>query len=351
MNKVIYIFIGSIIFVVSCSKEKKITTTTPVTLTFPGDLKASNFVIPEDNKFTKEGIALGRRLFYDPILSSTNTQSCGSCHHQKNGFVDPNKQFSIGVDGSIGKRNSMPIVNLGFQSSFFWDGRAKTLEEQALVPIEDPTEMKSSVPQAIAKLQAHPEYPALFNKAFGSSVITPSNLGKAIAQFERTIISGDSKYDKVKKGLATFTEQEQEGFTIFSDGNEITGGDCLHCHVIGSTFSDFDFRNNGLDEVLTDLGKYNVTKVEDDKGKFKTPSLRNIALTGPYMHDGRFKTLDEVMQHYNLHFSLNSPNLDPVMSIQIQGRLNKEKRDAVIAFMRTLTDSSLITNPAFSNPN
>lgn len=345
-------FIALILVVASCAKEYKIKPKvgTPYEMVIPGDLKQSGFKVPADNPLTKEGVALGRRLFYDPILSDDGSQSCASCHQQKNAFVDANKKFSIGIDGSVGKRNSMPIFNLAFQNNFFWDGRITTLEEQALLPIEDPLEMKSSVPVAISKLQKHPEYPKLFKDAFGSDVITPTNLAKAISQFERIIVSGDSKYDRVQKGLDVFTDLEQEGKLIYEDPSHSTGGDCFHCHSMGSTFTDFDFRNNGMDLTFPDFGRFAVTGLEKDKGKFRTPTLRNIAVTGPYMHDGRFTTLDQVLQHYNLHVEQASPNLDLNLINVTPGRLPKAKREALIAFLNTLTDSTLLTNPAYAKP-
>jgi cytochrome c peroxidase len=354
MKKSLYVllFFSATALIISCSKDLKVTTKpklTPYSLVIPGDLKKSNFIVPADNPLTVEGVTLGRHLFYDPILSDDGTQSCSSCHHQENAFSDP-KQFSVGIDGSTGNRNAMSLVNLGFQREFFWDGRTKTLEEQALMPIEDVREMKSTVAKAITKLKASAKYQDLFAKAYPNEGITPNTLAKAIASFERIIVSGESKYDKYVQGKATFTDEEELGFLFFSDTEPSTGGDCLHCHVIGSTFSDFFVRNNGLDVNFTDSGKYYATGNLNDIGKFKTPSLRNIALTAPYMHDGRFATLAQVMSHYNTGFKLNSPNLDPTMSEQVPGRLSTSKRNAIIAFLHTLTDSTLITNPDLSKP-
>ncbi len=351
-----YLFIFTILLIVfSCSKEKKIISTfqntTPYTITFPkGSLNASLFKEPEHNKLTNEGVALGRFLFYDPILSGDSTQSCASCHKQKFAFTDGGVRFSKGIDGSLGNRNAMPIVNLAFEKSMFWDGRIGTLEDQALKPIEDIREMKTSVPFVLAKLNKSEFYKAKFKAAFGTLPIMPNHLANALAQFERIIISGDSKFDKFISGQATLTAQETKGLILFEGSDPLTQGDCIHCHPSNHVLTDYEFKNNGLDSVFTDLGRFNKTGLVTDKGKFKTPSLRNIALTAPYMHDGRFSTLDQVVGHYNVKFLKNNPNIDPVMSIQQQDRLSKADRDAIIAFLKTFTDSTLITNQAYSNP-
>jgi cytochrome c peroxidase len=307
--------------------------------------------LPADNVATREGVALGRMLFYDPILSGNNSQSCASCHHQEKAFTDYPK-FSRGIDGSVGDRNAMPLFNLMWSPTLFWDGRDANLEEQALHPIENPIEMKASLPDVLAKLNASPTYPQLFFKAFGTRTITKQHLGKALAQFERSIISCNSRYDKIVADpfdKDSFSAGEARGFLLFTGNNEKIDGDCIHCHTIGSTFTDFDFKNNGLDAIPKDSGRYLVTKRASDIGKFKTPTVRNIALTAPYMHDGRFNTLEEVMDHYNINFH-EGGNLDPAMVVQVKARLTKQNRNDIIAFLKTLTDSVMITNPAYSKP-
>jgi cytochrome c peroxidase len=344
--------------IISCRKDGKINlnlfSTTAYQFNIPsGTLPTTTpKPIPLDNATTNEGVALGRMLFYDPILSGNGTQSCASCHLQSRAFTDA-ERYSRGIDGSIGNRNAMPLFNLMWNPTFFWDGRDSSLEQQALHPIENPIEMKAKLEDVITKLNNHPSYPDLFNKAFGSKVITKQNLAKAIAQFERTIISCNSRYDKIEANpfdKDTFTTAELRGKLIFEGNNPSTDGDCIHCHTAGTTFSDYGFKNNGLNEIPLDSGRYYVTKKLSDIGKFKTPSLRNIALTAPYMHDGRFNTLEEVMDHYNTGFHATSQYLDPVMQVQVQGRLTKTQRNDVIAFLNTLTDSTLITNPAYSKP-
>jgi cytochrome c peroxidase len=306
--------------------------------------------IPANNITTVEGVKLGRMLFYDPILSANNTQSCASCHHQNRGFTDLDNVFSTGIDGSVGKRNAMPLMNLLWAPTLFWDGRDVSLEVQALHPIVDATEMKSNMVDVMAKLNSHPTYPDLFKKAFGITTIDSIHLGKALAQFERTLISGNSKFDKVIVFKTdTFTPSEMRGYLLFSGNSAEKDGDCIHCHTSGSTFTDFEFKNNGLDITPNDSGRYLVTKNIDDIGKFKTPSLRNVAITSPYMHDGRFKTLEEVLDHYNTDFNV-TPLTDPVMQVQVKARLSIPQRNDIIAFLKTLTDSSFLQNPAFGKP-
>jgi cytochrome c peroxidase len=347
---VLSIIIALVYLMQGCRKDPSAAYSfTPYNFNIPTGTLPSTLPIPADNKTTEEGVALGRMLFYDPILSDDNTQSCASCHKQSNAFVDGNNQFSKGIDGSIGDRNSMPLFNLMWAGSYFWDGRSSSLEAQALKPIEDPREMKSTVTKALKKLNEHPTYPLLFAKAFGTNNIEASHLAKALAQFERSIISCNSKFDRVQAKKDTFTTQELKGYLLFINSDPNTGGDCIHCHVIGSTFTDFEFRNNGLDAVPKDKGRNLITGLNSDIGKFKTPTLRNIAVTAPYMHDGRFNNLADVIDHYNLLFVQNSL-LDPVMQEQAKDRLTEAQKADLIAFLHTLTDSTLLTNPAYAKP-
>lgn len=314
------------------------------TLDIPSGLPA--MPIPANNPLTVEGIALGRKLFYDPILSKGNTQSCASCHRQAFAFTDSTLQHSIGVDGLTGTRNAMPLFNLGYQKKFFWDGGAASLEDQVLAPIQNPVEMHETLPNVIYKLQNHAEYPSLFEAAFGSSKITTNMLMKAIAQFERTLISGNSKFDKYMRGEVSLTPQELNGMNLYMSEEK---GDCFHCHTFGSTFSDFEFRNNGLDAEPVDMGRYLITLNPSDKGKFKTPSLRNVEVTAPYMHDGRFKTLDEVLHHYNSGFII-SDYIDPKLAILPKNRMSQQEMNDIIAFLKTLTDYEFLSNPKFAKP-
>lgn len=317
---------------------------------------------PADNPTTVQGVGLGRKLFYDPILSADSTLSCSGCHNPAFAFSDNGKQFSTGIDGFDGVRNAMPIYNLmysqlnPFFEGFFWDGRAATLEIQALMPIQDPVEMHETLPNVITKLSAHQLYPQYFYEAFGTSEITSDLVGKAIAQFMRTIVSGNTKFDQAFNATpgVFLTEQELLGWQLFNDN---FGGDCFHCHGInGGLFTDFLFRNNGLNDAVfytdfPDAGLGVITGDTADYGKFKTPSLRNIALSAPYMHDGRFATLEEVLEFYSTGVH-DSPFTDQFMQFASEGgvSLTPDEKAALIAFLHTLTDTALANNPAYQNP-
>lgn len=327
-----------------------------------------NMELPEDNPLTEEGVELGRRLFYDKRLSLDNTVSCGSCHQQSLAFTD-GMAVSTGINGQKTRRSSMSLVNLLWSSHFFWDGRAETLEEQALQPIENPIEMNQSLAATIAKLQGASEYPDLFTRAFGSQDITTDRMGKALAQFMRALVSSGSRYDEFLLGNTdALTEQEKLGMELFFTHPEpsisLRGGNCGDCHVnilTSGVFGSFDgFKNNGLDnDVDLDEGLAAVTGRSFDKGKFKIPSLRNIALTAPYMHDGRFATLEEVLDHYNEH-AKRSETVDPLIleasnepvvpGGDIKLHLTEDEKQAILAFLHTLTDNNFINNEKFSDP-
>ncbi len=334
-----------IILAVACEKQIENPAApeelTPYTLQIPSGFPA--MVIPADNPMTVEGVALGKRLFFDPILSGNNTMSCATCHMQKFGFSDSTNQFSTGIDGLKGPRNAMPLINLGWANDFFWDGGAANLESQVVGPIQNPLEMHQDLAGAVAELNAHPEYPALFKKVYGGTVVTTSMLMKAIAQFERTLISGNSKYDQYLKGNYTMTPAESRGMNLFADPRK---GDCNHCHVLGGTFTDFEYRNTGLDSIAVDKGRELITLKVPDRGRFKTPTLRNIAVTGPFMHDGRFKTLLECVEHYNTGYKYTL-NLDPNLENSVRGRMNLAEMNDIVAFLQTLTDEEFLSNPAF----
>lgn len=313
--------------------------------------------IPANNPLTEEGIALGRKLFYDPILSADSTQACASCHAIDFAFSDHNKRFSTGIDGIEGNRNSMALINLGWTNRLFWDGRANGLEDQALAPVTNPIEMHNTWENAVCDLMASKDYRIDFYKAFGVKEITQTEVTKAIAQFERTLISGQSKFDLASTpGTGVFfTEQEDYGFQLFYDEY---GGDCFHCHGDpGKFFTDNLFHNNGLDNIpsggqFADKGLGEVTGRPEDNGLFRTTTLRNIALTAPYMHDGRFATLEDVLEHYSEHIQ-PSPTIDVLMITDFGGtgkHMTQEEKDALIAFMHTLTDTAFVNNPAFKNP-
>lgn len=305
-----------------------------------------DMITPEDNPLTVEGIALGRFLFYDTILSGNNSQSCASCHTQNFSFSDNGKQTSEGIDGIEGNRNSPPVINIGWMQSLFWDGRSHTVEEQALGPVPNPIEMHLEWSDAMNKLNAHATYPDLFFKAFGTREIDSVLVVKAIAQFERTIISSESKWDLYLRSEVTLTQAESLGFEIFFTEK----GDCFHCHS-SILFTDNIFHNNGLDSIFDDEGLAGITNNQNDLGKFKTPTLRNIEFTAPYMHDGRFSTIEEVIEFYSEGITW-SPTVDPLMKKVNQGglHLNDQEKASLIAFIKTLTDTTFIKNADYSNP-
>ena len=340
---------------VSCSKDASGDSQympTPAPLNIPPLFEQNILppIIPVNNPQTIEGVALGKRLFFDNILSANHTQSCASCHAPQHAFTDI-EQFSDGVDGILGTRNSMPIFNAAwnYDELFFWDGRAFSLEHQAIEPVENPIEMHNTWDVVIDRLQQHPEYPELFNSAFGTTTITQDLTTKAIAQFERTLISGNSKFDNYLLGQVSLTPQELNGFNVFMDEER---GDCFHCHGNENNplWTDNIFHNNGLDATFTDLGLGEITGDPADNGKFKTPSLRNLAYTAPYMHDGRFSTIDEVINHYSEGLQ-NSPTIDPLMKNVDAGgvHLSPEDKADLKAFLLSLSDPSFINNPAFQN--
>jgi cytochrome c peroxidase len=305
--------------------------------------------LPADNPLTVEGVELGRRLFHDPRLSINNSQSCASCHDRTFAFSDA-RRVSLGAEGQFGRRQSMPLQNLAWAREFFWDGRVKTLREQALLPIEDPTEMNEKLDRVIAKLEADAEYPALFAAAFGKvaggSAITPDRLGLAMEQFLLTLVSQDSRFDRAARKVETLTEQEKLGLQLFITEHDprmgLRGADCFHCHG-GNLFTTHQFANNGLAPSANDPGRMEATGLQIDRDMFKIPSLRNVAVTAPYMHDGRFQTLEEVIDHYD-HGIHRSPTLDPnIAKHPPQGLgLTAAEKAALVAFLKTLTDDAFI---------
>lgn len=308
-------------------------------------------IIPSDNPLTYQGVALGRKLFFDPILSGDSSQSCATCHSPQSSFSD-NQIFSIGIDGIQGDRNAMPLFNMAWNWSekFFWDGRSLSLEKQAFEPVTNPIEMHNTWQNAVTHLQNHSTYPNLFNAAFGTPTIDSILVSKAIAQFERTLISSNSRFDQYLSGQISLTPSEINGFNIFMDESR---GDCFHCHgnAANPLWTDNDFHNNGLDGIFSDNGLGQITGNSNDNGKFKTPSLRNLAYTAPYMHDGRFSSLDEVINHYSDGL-VWSPTIDPLMKSVGQGgvQLSPQDKADLKAFLLSLSDPEFINNPDFQAP-
>lgn len=315
----------------------------------------AKILYPVNNATTKEGLALGKKLFYDPILSADSTISCSSCHLPALAFAD-GRAVSVGINGRPGKRNAPGLANIGYlHKTLFWDGRADDLESQALHPVADPKEMGGSWPLLISKLRRHESYWPAFQRAFGLEEVrdlTPDHVGKALAQFQRSLISSDAKYDQVLRGEASFTEDEELGHAIFFDLADepepkyrgLPTGECAHCHI-PPHFTNQRFFNNGLDEARSlddfkDPGRGAVTGSVYDNGTFRTPGLRNVALTGPYMHDGRFKSLREVVAHYNSGGKYAENRNANIFKLG----LLPDQEAALVAFLHTLTDTSFVNN-------
>jgi len=336
----------------------------PYVLDLPPHLAPFSYTIPEDNPITVEGVALGKKLFFERKLSINNQLSCGSCHQPQGAFADPGMKVSLGAQGQQGVRNAMSIFNVLWSEKpslgFNWNRSATSLEEQALDPVTHPLEMMETWSNVVGKLQNDPRYPPMFNAAFGTTTIDSNLVVKAIAQFERTLVSGSSRVDDYMIAVATdnspnppelrdyLTAQEVRGFNIYVSTAK---GDCFHCHgnvnLNNPLWTDFEFRNNGLD-INPDSGLASVTKDPNDLGKFKTPSLRNLVFTAPYMHDGRFQTLEEVVEFYSTGVK-DTPYTDPLMEDRgslIANLTTQEKAD-LVAFLRTITDSTFVQNPDF----
>ncbi len=312
-------------------------------LQIPNPLGLPPVSIPADNPPTAETIALGRRLYYDPGLSVDNTVSCASCHNPSFGFTD-GKPVSEGVRGQKGGRSAPTIINAAYNTLQFWDGRAPSLEKQAEGPVQNPLEMAHTLEGVEKKLGADPSYQAAFERAFGTREVTYEMVEKAIASFERTVLSGNSPFDRYFYGgdRKALSEPARRGLEVFRDSKK---GNCATCHVIGerhALLADNKFHNLGVgvklgisgEPEITDLGRYNVTKIEADKGAFKTPTLRNIALTGPYMHDGSRKTLKEVIDFY-IGAGNSNPNRDK--EIRALDFLTGQERADLLAFLQSLT--------------
>jgi cytochrome c peroxidase len=295
----------------------------------------------KNNTLNSKIIALGRKLFYDPILSADNTISCASCHSPYNAFAHTDHEVSHGIQDKMGTRNAPALFNLAWQNAFMWDGAATILDEQAIIPITHPLEMGESMPVVINKLKSSAAYKAIFFDAFMDSAINVSKIVKALAQFQLTLISANAKYDSVKLGKSTFTLQEKNGYNLFIKN-------CNVCHT-EPLFSNYTFANNGLkvDTTLNDFGRWQVTKKSEDSLQFKIPSLRNLSYTFPYMHDGRFNKLSEVIQHYT-HNIQQQKNV----SIYLKKRmaLTPNQKVDLIAFLLTLNDKAFVFNANFQFP-
>lgn len=313
--------------------------------------------LPEDNPMTVQGVKLGKMLFYEKMLSGDGTQACADCHRLAHAFDDTLK-FSIGIRGKEGKRQAMAIFNMAWHTNeFFWDGRAHLLRDQSLKPIQDELEMDETLENVVAKLSASKLYKDQFFRAFGNSEITSEKMSLAMEQFMFSIVSNNSKYDKYLAGTEELSESELRGMNLFfAEYNPFfpdeSGADCAHCHS-GYNFENDQYMNNGLDtdSEFKDNGREAVSKNVADLAKFKVPSLRNIELTPPYMHDGRFKTLEEVVGHYNKGIRI-STTLDPALEATSSTGLMLSEQDKMdlVAFLKTLTDNTFVNNDEYKSP-
>ncbi len=292
----------------------------------------------KNNPLTEEGFQLGRKLFYDPILSRDSSISCASCHLQQTGFTHVDHDLSHGIDGKIGNRNSLALQNLAWNKTFMWDGGINHLDVQAIAPITSKVEMDEILENVVTKLNNNKEYQELFQKAFGTKKITGQLTLKAISQFVVSLTTSNSKYDKVIRKEEKFTEMEKKGYKLFKQN-------CASCHK-EPLFSSNDFKNNGLpiDTTLNDFGRMKITQNPKDSLLFKIPTLRNIEFTFPYMHDGRFKTLNEVIKHYNSGIQKSK-----TLSNELHKPMNlsDNQRVELLSFLKTLTDKEFLFNPKY----
>ena len=324
---------------------------TPVAFTVPAGFPQP--ALPVDNPLTVEGIALGEALFSDPRLAGNGAQSCASCHAPTRAFSD-SVALSRGAEGDLGKRNAMPLFNLAWSPSYAWDGGQPRIRDQALAAWTNPIEMHAEPAVVVAALARDAALVARFGAAFGTPELTPARVTLALEQYLLTLIAADARFDRAMRGAAQFTDDEKRGFELFAMEYDPVrgqrGADCFHCHG-GALFSDYAMKNNGLDRAAADPGREKVTGVVADRAKFKTPSLRNVALTAPYMHDGRFATLEEVVAHYD-HGVRRTPTLDPNLAKHPDTglQLSVDDQRALVAFLRTLTDASLPVAPLRQPP-
>ena len=335
-------FCGSMLFIDACKKKdipvKEPFNPTYLTLKTPAGWPPPPADIFSANTLTEEGFQLGKKLFYDGRLSKDGDFPCASCHQQFASFATYDHDFSHGYNNSFTTRNTPATFNLAWTTSFGWDGRFNNIEAESLTHITAPNEMAENIDSVILKLRNVPEYKTMFKAAFGDDEINSQRLVKAIAQFTGSIISSESKYDRVKRGQENFNSNEQNGYTIFKSK-------CDACHK-EPLFTDYSFRNNGLAlNSLNDKGRMRITGNSSDSLKFKVPTLRNIELTFPYMHDGRIYSLSQAIDHYRTGIITTQPTLDPLLTARIT--MTTTERNDLIYFLYTLSDSALCKNPRF----
>lgn len=336
--KMYFLLCLSIAVLYACSKKTETPQAETIRFVVPVNFPTQVYNF-EENRLTQAGFELGKKLFYDARLSADQSVSCGSCHQQFAAFAQLDHRVSHGVNNCQGKRNAPVLFNLAWQKEFFLDGGAKNLEIVPINAITDPCEMGTSLNNITSFLNKTQPYPTLFNSTFGSSTINSQHVLKALTQFMVMMVSANSKYDRVTREPQknAFTNEELQGYALFKEK-------CASCHT-EPLFTDLSYRNTGLDLKSADLGRKIITELASDEGKFRVPTLRNIELSSPYMHDGRFNTLDKVLEHYNSGV-VNTPNLDPSLEKGIQ--LSSIQKQQLISFLKTLTDEQFIKNKIFS---
>lgn len=328
----------------SCSEIEDEYRDIPLDVSIPSNFPGLVYNLSQ-NPPTQKGFELGKKIFYDGRLSSDGLISCGSCHIQQHGFTHHGHTLSHGVNNAVGLRNSQPIQNLAFQTAFMWDGATDHLELQPVIPITNPVEMDGNLSQIIEMMKSDRTYVKLYKQAFANGEVNTENMLKALSQFMVMAVSGNSRFDKFRRNEAggTLSSDEQQGYALFN-------AKCASCHA-SDLFTDDSYRNNGLavNLALNDNGRFRVTHLESDRFKFKVPSLRNVEVTAPYMHDGRFGTLESVLDHYSNGVQ-DSPTLDPILNHNGNPGipLTATEKSQLIAFLKTLTDNGFLTDPRFS---
>lgn len=338
MKKILYTFFASFVLFSACSEKEE---TAPQNKAFEGFVQPTNFSSPlykfSNNPITEKGFYLGKKLFYDGLLSRDGSISCASCHMQTAAFAHFDHALSHGIDDLLGTRNSPTIQNMAWMPIFFWDGGVHDLDLFPFSPIQNPVEMDEEMPNVIRKLREHPEYPALFKQAFGVDSINSAELMYALSQFMNMLVSANSKYDQFIRGNANaMNSTEVEGMNLFMQH-------CNSCHT-APLFTDNQFHNNGIAR-FTDKGRYQITLQDSDLYKFKTPTLRNVEKSFPYMHDGRMNTLEEVMNHYTSNIATTG-----TIDSRLHGGINlsADEKTKVLAFLKALTDEEFLKNPLFA---
>ncbi len=344
IKKTVVTVLTASIIVLGCRKDPEITDdgkmNGSITFVTPSGWPAPFYTF-YNNKLSQAGFELGRKLFFDPKLSKDNTISCGTCHQPFAAFANLDHPVSHGINNLLGNRNSPALFNMAWHTSFFWDGGVNNIENQPINPIQNPVEMNENLPAIIVKLNADADYRSRFTASFGSDTINSQRIFKALAQFMCTMVSDNSKYDKYKRGEAggEMTASELSGYQVYKDK-------CSSCHT-EPLFTDFSYRCNGLtpSAVYHDSGRAHITKAPADRYKFKIPSLRNLKYTPPFMHDGRFSTVDAVLDHYTTNMDTSMATLDPILKNRIQ--LTATQRTDLLNFLNTLNDETFVKDPRF----